>query len=97
MTTTQTRAAGRAALAAVMIAALSQPARADVIADIGAELFSWTTTFDASLFPWLVTIGLLVCVGTWFLNKIAAVTLFTGVVVGAMMYGLRDPIIALGS
>jgi len=97
MKTTQVRAGWRAALAAVILGAMAQPARADIIADIGAELFSWTTTFDSSLFPWLISIGLLMCVGTWFMNKVAAITLFAGVVIGALMYGLRDPIIALGS
>jgi hypothetical protein len=97
MKSIKAHAAWRATLAALLVAAMSQPARADVIADIGAELFSWTTTFDSSLFPWLVSIGLLITLGTWFINKMAAVGLFTGVVIGALMYGLRDPIVALGS
>lgn len=91
------RAAMRAALAVLTLFWATTPARADVFADIGTEVVSWVTTFDTSFFPVLVTIGLLIVVGTWFFNKAAAIMLFIGVTCGAIMYGMRDTIIGFGA
>jgi uncharacterized membrane-anchored protein len=89
-------AAMRAALASALLMWASLPARADVFADVGTEVTSWVSTFDTSFFPVLVTIGLLIVVGTAFFNKAAAVILFITVVAVAIMYGTRDTIIGFG-
>ncbi|MCW2249282.1 hypothetical protein M2352_004942 [Azospirillum fermentarium] len=80
---------------ALTLAALSGPARAQVIANLGAELLSWQAVFDANFVPIAVTAGLLLALVAAMFSRIAGVVVFVFTVAGAAAYGARDAIVAL--
>jgi len=80
---------------ALTMAALSGPARAQVIANLGAELLSWQAVFDTNFVPIAVTAGLLLALVAAMFSRIAGVVVFVFTVAGAAAYEARDAIIAL--
>ncbi len=85
----------RALALTLAIAAVSGPARAQVIANLGAELLSWQAVFDTNFVPIAVTAGLLLALVAAMFSRIAGVVVFVFTVAGAAAYGARDAIIAL--
>ena len=80
---------------ALTMATLSGPARAQVIANLGAELLSWQAVFDTNFVPIAVTAGLLLALVAAMFSRIAGVVVFVFTVAGAAAYGARDAIVAL--
>lgn len=86
------------AMAIVMSFAMISPAHADVWATFGSEAMSWLATFNQSLFPVIITIGLLICALLFAVGqKTVAIGGVVSVVAGACIYGVRELIIALGA
>ncbi|MGQ9370706.1 hypothetical protein [Azospirillum sp. ST 5-10] len=89
------RNARRALALALVLAWTAEPAHAQVIANLGAELLSWQAVFDANFVPIAVTAGLLLALIAAMFSRIAGVVVFVFTVAGAAAYGMRDGIIAL--
>lgn len=73
-------------------------AQSSIIAPIGEEFYSWISTFEVDLFPFLVTLGILVAIGLGCLVsiKIGAFA-FAAVVASAAAWGTREGVVALGT
>ncbi|NYZ16938.1 hypothetical protein HL658_30715 [Azospirillum sp. RWY-5-1] len=89
------RSVRRALAPALVLAGAALPARAQVIAELGAELFSWQAVFDVNFVPIAVTAGLLLALIAAMFSRMAGVVVFVFTVAGAAAYGMRDGIIAL--
>jgi hypothetical protein len=91
----RTKASTAQFLVVAILVLAAKPAAAQVIAQMGAEIFSWQAVFDTNFIPIAITVGLIAALLFGMFNRLVGIVTFVAVVLGACAYGARELIIAL--